>query len=526
MDSGASPWSVPCPSDGPPAPFRDDPVAEAPSPPPASHDEVPTGRPSLDDPLARERREKEHLQAVLRRRDAELEQCRGRLLKLREALTDSLRRACAAERDRDRQEAHDRAFSLGQVLVQRDMSEVWCDGKLLRDTRAKLDRIREEADQAKRQWQERKKEEKRKGKPTPEEDDGVDEEEAASLLLLQTHLQREEAAIVQQLEDLDTQKHLFIKDVKRLRSEEASKFNGCPILNDRYLLGRLLGKGGFSEVFKAFDLVEGRSVACKIHQLNAAWGEERRHSYVRHARREYDIHRTLVHPRVIQLHDMFEIDGQTFATVLEYCDGTDLDGYLKKHKWLGEKEAKGIMQQVFSGLRYLNERPEPIIHYDLKPGNILVSSGLKVKITDFGLSKILPSQEETHIDLTSQGAGTYWYLPPECFETAAIPKISAKVDVWGAAVVFYQLLFGRKPFGNDVSQHQLVLDRVILNARSVDFPAKPAVSPETKDFIRRLLCYNPAERPDIFAVCADPYFTAKAPGRRKSAAASAPKDAP
>ena len=55
-----------------------------------------------------------------------------------------------------------------------------------------------------------------------------------------------------------------------------------------------------------------------------------------------------------------------------------------------------------------------------------------------------------------------------------------QVDVWGAAVVFYQILFGRKPFGNDVSQQQLVMDRIILNARTVEFPAKPTVGQDTK----------------------------------------------
>ena len=71
-----------------------------------------------------------------------------------------------------------------------------------------------------------------------------------------------------------------------------------------------------------------------------------------------------------------------------------------------------------------------------------------IKITDFGLSKIMDSDNydpEHGMELTSQGAGTYWYLPPECFVVGKTPpKISSKVDVWSIGVIFYQCLYGKK----------------------------------------------------------------------------------
>ena len=71
-----------------------------------------------------------------------------------------------------------------------------------------------------------------------------------------------------------------------------------------------------------------------------------------------------------------------------------------------------------------------------------------IKITDFGLSKIMDSDNyspEHGMDLTSQGAGTYWYLPPECFVVGKTPpKISSKVDVWSIGVIFYQCMYGKK----------------------------------------------------------------------------------
>lgn len=64
-----------------------------------------------------------------------------------------------------------------------------------------------------------------------------------------------------------------------------------------------------------------------------------------------------------------------FCTVLEYCEGNDLDFYLKQHKLMSEKEARSIIMQIVNALKYLNKRKPPVIHYNLKPGNILLVDG-------------------------------------------------------------------------------------------------------------------------------------------------------
>lgn len=107
------------------------------------------------------------------------------------------------------------------------------------------------------------------------------------------------------------------------------------------------------------------------------------------------------------------------------------------------------MKQLFSALQYLSQLEEKVIHYDLKPGNVMFDQGV-VKMLDFGLSKIMKG-DETRIDLTSQGTGTYYYLPPETFEECN-PKVSPKVDVWSLGVIFFELLYGRKPFGHRLPQ--------------------------------------------------------------------------
>ncbi|CAM9629319.1 unnamed protein product, partial [Choristocarpus tenellus] len=155
-----------------------------------------------------------------------------------------------------------------------------------------------------------------------------------------------------------------------------------------------------------------------------------------------------------------------------------------------------------------------IIHYDLKPGNILFDDNGDVKITDFGLSKVriqqIVDQDSgggTSMELTSQGAGTYWYLPPECFVMGKTPpRISSKVDVWSLGVVFFQMVYGKRPFGEGQTQDAILHDNVMLRATRVTFPETPAVSEEAKAFIRACLTHSQSARPDVQAMCNLPYL--------------------
>uniref|UniRef100_A0A8C4DDN1 Tousled-like kinase 1b n=1 Tax=Dicentrarchus labrax TaxID=13489 RepID=A0A8C4DDN1_DICLA len=290
------------------------------------------------------------------------------------------------------------------------------------------------------------------------------------------HLKKEEAEIQAELERLERVRNLHIRELKRINNEDSSAFKDHPTLNERYLLLHLLGRGGFSEVYKAFDLFEQRYAAV---------------SY---------IHTTLDTKKT----KCFSTNTHTLCN--------DLDFYLKQNKLMSEKEARSIVMQIVSALRYLNEIKPPIIHYDLKPGNILLVDGTacgEIKITDFGLSKIMDDDNYgvDGMDLTSQGAGTYWYLPPECFVVGKEPpKISNKVDVWSVGVIFFQCLYGRKPFGHNQSQQDILQENTILKATEVQFPAKPQASTEAKAFIRRCLAYRKEDRFDVHQLCSDSYL--------------------
>ncbi|KAK4279200.1 hypothetical protein QN277_016941 [Acacia crassicarpa] len=427
-------------------------------------------------------------------------------------ISDLLISVSKSERQEARLKVRQDSLRLGNVGVIRAgtlISETWEDGQALKDLNTQLKQLIETKEAIERQRKLLKKKQSGEGADADtvlQEDEVIIQDEIYKSRL--ASIKREEEVIMRERDRYELEKGRLIREMKRIRDEDGSRFNNFQILNHRYALLNLLGKGGFSEVYKAFDLVEHRYVACKLHGLNAQWSEEKKQSYIRHAIREYNIHKTLVHHHIVRLWDIFEIDHNTFCTVLEYCSGKDLDAVLKATPILPEREARVILVQVFQGLVYLNKRTHKIIHYDLKPGNVLFDELGIAKVTDFGLSKIVDDDVGSQgMELTSQGAGTYWYLPPECFELSRTPLISSKVDVWSVGVLFYQMLFGRRPFGHDQTQERILREDTIIKARKVEFPTRPTVSNEAKDFIRRCLTYNQAERPDVLTIAQDPYLT-------------------
>uniref|UniRef100_A0A673ZNR6 non-specific serine/threonine protein kinase n=1 Tax=Salmo trutta TaxID=8032 RepID=A0A673ZNR6_SALTR len=463
------------------------------------------------------RRQIDEQQRALERYKERLNKCVTMSKKLLIEKSKQEKRTCRDKSMQDR-------LRLGHFTTVRhgaSFTEQWTDGYAFQNLIKQQERINSQREDIERQRKLLGKRNsgtnKRKSKTNGQDNEALslaeyhEQEEIFKLRL--GHLKKEEAEIQAELERLERVRNLHIRELKRIHNEDNSTFKDHPTLNDRYLLLYLLGRGGFSEVYKAFDLTEQRYVAVKIHQLNKNWRDEKKENYHKHACREYRIHKELDHPRIVKLYDYFSLDTDSFCTVLEFCEGNDLDFYLKQHKLMSEKEGRSIIMQIVNALKYLNEIRPPIIHYDLKPGNILLVNGTacgEIKITDFGLSKIMDDDSYNSVDgmeLTSQGAGTYWYLPPECFVVGKEPpKISNKVDVWSVGVIFYQSLYGRKPFGHNQSQQDILQENTILKAKEVQFPPKPVVTTEAKAFIRRCLAYRKEERIDVLQLAQDPFL--------------------
>ena len=295
-------------------------------------------------------------------------------------------------------------------------------------------------------------------------------------------LQKEEVELKETKNKLEIEKSILIHEINLYNQESkcsfAQKKEGWPLLGGRYQIVGLLGKGGYSEVYKAYDLENHMYVACKLHQLNQNWKEEVKDNYIKHTVRENQIHQEINHSKIVRHFDTIEIDNNSFCRI--------------------------IITQILEGLEYLNKLPNKIIHYDLKPENIIFNN-MEVKISDFGLAKIVESNTDK-VQLTSQGVGTYWYLPPECFDDRKNVDISSKVDIWSVGVILFEMFFRRKPFGQNYTQDKLLKDKVMQNAKVVDIPNKPNISEECKEFIKKCLAYHQEDRYDVFQALESPFI--------------------
>lgn len=391
-----------------------------------------------------------------------------------ESLVIVLRELEEMKRNKQKEWVNNQSFKIGKIKYYSQgnrMGQIWEDGVEVKFTKQDLEKIIKE-----------KEEEKKAKRKIPSTN--FDKLEEAKFKM--EKLNRSEADVKEKLVKYYKERIVLEAEDRRLTEENKSTYmkNNWPILNKRYLILSLIGKGGYSEVYKAYDLVNHINVACKIHQLEQSWSETVKELYIRHTIRENQIHQKINHEKIVKHFDTVEIDNNSFATVLELCSGPDLSYYLKQNGHLGEREARIIIKQIIIGLKELHR--QGIIHYDLKPQNIIFHKG-EVKISDFGLAKEMADKDK--IELTTMGVGTYYYLPPETFYQNKNNLIDQKVDIWSVGIIFYELLYGVKPFANNISQEDILKNNLIILSKSVEFPtdSKLSVSKETQDFIRRCL---------------------------------------
>jgi len=153
---------------------------------------------------------------------------------------------------------------------------------------------------------------------------------------------------------------------------------------------------------------------------------------------EINILRKLDHPNIIKLHEIWEWSECCFL-VLEYCQGGELFHFITERKFLSEREAALIMQQLLSALNYLHQNK--ISHRDIKPENFMLQTKgdpSQIKMIDFGLSKDFG--EGTGNMKTMSGSP--YYIAPEVF----LQNYNAKIDIWSLGVVLYIMLSGKVPF--------------------------------------------------------------------------------
>jgi eukaryotic-like serine/threonine-protein kinase len=204
----------------------------------------------------------------------------------------------------------------------------------------------------------------------------------------------------------------------------------------RYLLDRRLGAGGMSTVFLATDTVLERPVAVKLLAEHLAEDE----AFVARFRREALAAARLQHPNVVQVYDSGEDPAsRRHFIVMEYVDGPSCADLLREHRQLDIERAVRIVRDACHGLDYAHRAG--VIHRDVKPGNLLVSSDTGgTKLADFGIAK---AAEQTRITQVGSVLGTAAYLSPE---QARGGEAGPASDIYSLGVCAYQFLAGRLPY--------------------------------------------------------------------------------
>ena len=173
------------------------------------------------------------------------------------------------------------------------------------------------------------------------------------------------------------------------------------MLEERYRIVAMAGRGGMGEVYRAEDLKLSQTVALKFLPESIAQDG----AALARFHREVRIARQVSHPNVCRVFDIGEADGLPFLT-MEYVDGEDLATLLRRIGRLPSDKAMEVARQICAGLAAAHEHG--VIHRDLKPANIMIDGRGKVRITDFGLAGVAGS-----LEAEGPGAGTPAYMAPE-----------------------------------------------------------------------------------------------------------------
>ncbi len=244
----------------------------------------------------------------------------------------------------------------------------------------------------------------------------------------------------------------------------------------RYVVERTLGRGGMGAVYRVRDLrLAGRPCALKEMAVSVSGAGEQEQA-LRRWHTEAEVLAQLAHAAIPQVYDRL-VEGSRYYLVMEYVHGVDLRGLLSDHLALSgaplpPSAVTALAAQVADVLAYLHARRPPVLHRDVKPANVLVLAGRRVKVVDFGLARPGAAGDATRI-------GTPGYSPPEQYRGAAEPAS----DIYALGATVHHLLTGRDPTAEP----------------PFDFPPLASLRPEvgqvTAALVDRMLERVPGRRP-------------------------------
>ena len=269
-------------------------------------------------------------------------------------------------------------------------------------------------------------------------------------------------------------------------------------LNQKYDVRGTLGAGAMGTVYDAVDRVIERRVAIKVVNRPKEDDPEAVEAHARF-RREAQAAGRLSHPNIVGVYDYGENATQAWI-VMELVEGGSLKGRLDKNQRFTIPEIVQIMGEVCAALNYSHQRG--VVHRDIKPGNIMMTTDGQVKIADFGIARL----ENSSMTQVGTLIGTPSYMAPEQFRGE---PVDLRADIWAAGVMLYQLLTGEKPFEGGFSA-------VMHKALHTEPPPPSQLSVTTPRAFDAVIAKALAKRPD------DRFRSAAEFGEAIRAAAAAP----
>lgn len=232
-------------------------------------------------------------------------------------------------------------------------------------------------------------------------------------------------------------------------------------LDGRYEIQEIIGVGGMSVVYKAYDNVDDRIVAVKILKDEFLTNDD----FVRRFKNESKAIALLSHPNIVKVYDV-SFGERLQYIVMEYVDGITLKEYIQKQNAITWNDAVFFTTQILRALQHAHDKG--IVHRDIKPQNIILLSDGSIKVADFGIARFSRSDTKT---LTDTAIGSVHYISPE---QAKGEFTDEKADIYSVGVVLYEMLAGKVPFEADnavsVALMQLQNDAKKLTEINPDIP--------------------------------------------------------
>jgi serine/threonine-protein kinase len=282
----------------------------------------------------------------------------------------------------------------------------------------------------------------------------------------------------------------------RSTNAEADNLVGT-VIADRYRIESILGEGGMGRVYRARHVRVPREAAIKVLRRALIADAYAVAAFNREARNAASVGD---HPNVAAVYDFGETNDGLVFLAMEFIEGETLTRRMEREPVLPPSRAIEIVRQIAAGLSAAHELPEPVVHRDLKPDNILLKATRDgsdwVKLVDFGIAKA--AKRDTQL-LTTPGlvVGTPRYMSPEQLTGGAVDTRS---DLYALGIVAFQMLTGRMPFPSTSRDEEATIPWALQRLttqplRLADLMPGGQWPPAAEDVLARTLARDPAERP-------------------------------